>query len=39
MEGERDVWRYSLAFDYLRATAAGVEESRELIARARDSIE
>ncbi|WBB95866.1 helix-turn-helix transcriptional regulator [Solwaraspora sp. WMMA2080] len=39
VEGERDVRRYSLAFDYLRATAAGVEESRELIARARDSIE
>ncbi|MFV2086583.1 DUF5753 domain-containing protein [Micromonospora sp. LOL_021] len=39
VEGESDVRRYSLAFDYLRATAAGVEESRELIARARDSIE
>ena len=39
VEGEEDVRRYTLAFDYLRATAAGVEESRELIAHARDTIE
>lgn len=39
VEGATDVGRYNLAFDYLRAAAAGVEESRELIARARDSIE
>nr|MDT0662262.1 helix-turn-helix transcriptional regulator [Micromonospora sp. DSM 115978] len=40
MTGDLDVEvsRYNLAFDYLRAAAAGVEESRELIARARDGI-
>lgn len=38
VEAESDVTRYTLAFDYLRAAAAGVEESRDLIARARDEI-
>ncbi|MEV0808945.1 helix-turn-helix transcriptional regulator [Micromonospora sp. NPDC050200] len=36
VEGERDVKGFTLAFDYLRAAAASVEESRELIAQARD---
>lgn len=39
IEGEADVRRFTLAFDYLRAAAAGVEESQELIARTRDTIE
>lgn len=39
VEGEADVRRFTLAFDYLRAAAASVEESRELIAHARDTIE
>jgi transcriptional regulator with XRE-family HTH domain len=38
VEGEAEVRRFTLAFDYLRAAAAGVEESRELITRARDTI-
>ncbi|MEV4754280.1 helix-turn-helix transcriptional regulator [Micromonospora sp. NPDC049559] len=38
VEDEADVERFTLAFEYLRAAAASVEESRELIARARDEI-
>jgi len=38
VEGEADVTRFTLAFDYLRAAAAGVEESSDLIARSRDQI-
>jgi transcriptional regulator with XRE-family HTH domain len=38
VESEQDVKRYTLAFDYLRAAAASVEESRKLIARARDEV-
>ena len=38
VEGE-EVSRYTLAFDYLRATAAGVETSRDLIAAARDALQ
>ncbi|MBM0238779.1 helix-turn-helix domain-containing protein [Micromonospora sp. ATA32] len=37
VEGEGDVKGFTLAFDYLRAAAASVEESRELIAKARDT--
>jgi transcriptional regulator with XRE-family HTH domain len=38
VEGDPDAKRFTLAFDYLRAAAAGIEESRELIAQARDAI-
>jgi transcriptional regulator with XRE-family HTH domain len=38
VEGEADIERFTLAFDYLRAAAASVEESRELIGGARDSV-
>lgn len=38
VEAEEDVKRFTLACDYLRATAASVEESQELIARARDEL-
>jgi transcriptional regulator with XRE-family HTH domain len=36
VEAEDDVARFTLAFDYLRAEAAGVQASRDIIARARD---
>jgi transcriptional regulator with XRE-family HTH domain len=39
VEGQHDVARFTLAFDYLRAAAAGVEESRDIIARAQDEID
>jgi transcriptional regulator with XRE-family HTH domain len=39
VEDERDVSRVTLGFDYLRAAAASVEESRDLIERTRDTIE
>ncbi|MGW1062381.1 helix-turn-helix domain-containing protein [Micromonospora rubida] len=38
LESAGDIEQFTLAFNYLRAAAAGVEESRELIARARDEI-
>lgn len=38
VEGDEDVSRYTLAFDYLRAAAASLEDSKQLIASARDNI-
>lgn len=38
VESQEDVARFTLAFDYLRAAAASVEESPAIIARARDEI-
>ncbi|MDG4790742.1 helix-turn-helix transcriptional regulator [Micromonospora sp. WMMD1102] len=38
VEGAEEVRRFTLAFDYLRATAVSVEESRELIVKARDAL-